>query len=552
MIVQVPTLYSGGLSSNSLLTRDGGQRRIDGKLVLDYRPFNGAVSLGQGTTKAVENFYKSLGLKPEYETVGTVEEDGALRGTPITRPTAAFQKQIDELGNRYSIARVSGGGNKRQFVFVDNATGKVMYADKEFKRDSPWKAPLEGLAFVGGAALGASALGGTLGTTGAGGAASSASGAGGLATSGTLPVATTTSMSSLPTIGSTAGLGTAGAAGGATNAALIESAVGTAGYGASSASAGANAGGGWLSSIGNRLASGWNALTPAQQLQLGGQLGSAVLGGLGASSSGGGSGAGRATGAANALGDIAGRQLTLADQLSNERAGRQLGYDARFSQILDEILASQRTSNDRSNQLRREYETTYLPAQRRMAETAANYDTAGRRAAAGAEAVAGVDAQLARQREALVRDLGRSGVSLDSGRSLTLDAAQRFVGARAGAAADRAARQGIEDRGIALTRDVAQMGNQTAGLSGNFMQTGLSAGGQAAGTLGQQQNVYNQTLQPVRATLGDAAGTYGQVGNLQLGLSADRRAQDRQDAEGYAGLGNIIGTLGGLWLGGKP
>ena len=247
----------------------------------------------------------------------------------------------------------------------------------------------------------------------------------------------------------------------------------------------------------------WGQLTPAQRAQLGGSLG----GLLATAASGGGSSAN--TAGQRTAGNM---QLDVARQLqglgTSEIAAlgqRRASSDASFDQIIQAALRSQQTNDGRSQQLWDEMTTHYLPAGRRLAETAANYDTAGRREAAGAEAVAGVDAQLARQREGFGRDLRLSGGTMDAGRGATMDLAQRFAGAKLGAGADRVARQGVEDRGIALNQGVAQLGQGMGSMANSTSQIGLSAGGLATGAVQGRQGAYNAALTPAHCRICDSA-----------------------------------------------
>jgi hypothetical protein len=171
-----------------------------------------------------------------------------------------------------------------------------------------------------------------------------------------------------------------------------------------------------------------------------------------------------------------------------------------------------------------------------------NYDTAGRRDAAAAEAVAGVNQQLGAQRQAMQRDLGRAGVSLSSGRSATLDAAQRFAQAKQAAGADRAARLQVENTGIGLVNNAVQAGNSVADTAGRFADLGLRAGSLGANSLVQQQSTYNASLLPQMQGLSNASTSFGKSADLGL-------QQQRQSGVGLAGLGQLAGAvLTSPWL----
>jgi hypothetical protein len=586
--------------------------RLNGAMILDVynTPSEAAQGGGQQSNPAMTQLMEALGYGDLYKkgwvSDGVEEADGALRGAQKQKPTPELQAVLDKVNAKYQVARVSQGGSKRQFVFVDKTTGQPAFASKTFERDSPWKAPLEGIAFVGGAALGAGWLGGSLGAGAGAGATNAAlaesaaqtagygassaglgggagelaaagaagSSAGALESSGQIALQSVGSMSQLPAIASNpswmsqvgnvaGGLSSAQSLGGTTAPGYSASA--NYGAGLSGAQTGAydsviNATGspglanaasqaaGAAQGVGNTISERWASLTPQQRAQWGGTIGSALAGGFAAASS---SGTGKGGAGQQAAGAI---QLDVAKQLqglgTSELAAapaRQAQSDVSFDTLIQRALQSQATNDGRSQQVWDEYLNTYMPAARRMADTAANYDTEGRRDAAGAEAVAGVDAQLARQRDAFGRDIRATGGTLSAGRGATLDLAQRFAGARGGAAADRSARQQVENTGIALTQGVVSQGNQVAGLANSTSALGLQAGNTASGGLQAKQGVYGQALQPGLSALQSANSAAGGAGNTFNGVANQQLAQQQSDAAGYAGLGSLLGNLAGLY-----
>lgn len=119
----------------------------------------------------------------------------------------SFSPELAARLAQYDVGRIDGADRMRQDYVIDRNTGQPVYADDPFKRQSTASSLAEGLGFVGSVVLGANALGGS-GLFGGTGAAPAA--AGGFAAP--------------------------------TNMALIESALGTPGYGLSSAGLGGGAG----------------------------------------------------------------------------------------------------------------------------------------------------------------------------------------------------------------------------------------------------------------------------------------------------------------------
>lgn len=337
------------------------------------------------------------------------------------------------------------------------------------------------------------------------------------------------------------GAAAAGGAGATTyapamNAALAESAVGTAGYGASSAGVGngLSIASGGLGMTGAQT-SAYDAAIAAGQTPAQASAAASAAGNAGGSSqtmsaaqrqllqrglttvagqalNGGGSGVAGSSRAGLALAGLAGLGALAS---TGDSASGDTG--AIFDQVIQRQLASASNNQGRADQEWATYTNTFLPAAMRMAETAANFDTAGRRAEAGAEAVAGVDRQFEAGRGAQRRDLARAGVQLGSGRAATLDDASRFAQATASAGAERTARRDIENTGIQLTNNVANFGGQMANRSMGLSQLASgqnNAAASVAGTAANQQIQRDAIRSGQLSGLGQLAGYAGQNGWL--------------------------------------
>lgn len=241
---------------------------------------------------------------------------------------------------------------------------------------------------------------------------------------------------------------------------------------------------------------------------------------------------------------IGAEQLQLArDQLAEAKA-RQAKFDPQFQAILDQALQSQKTSDQRSADQWQQYLNIGLPAENRLAETAANYDTPQRRAEAAAAAGAAVQEQGDAQRAQQSRALGRAGVSLSSGRALTLDNASRLQQSKAMVGAQQAARDKVEATGMSLTDNVAKFGRGLTSTGLQAAQLALGAGGQASGTLGQNQATYNASLAPAMQAYGGASNAYTSSGNMYGQIAGIQAQNNASTMSGLAGLGSLAGTLG--------
>jgi hypothetical protein len=249
--------------------------------------------------------------------------------------------------------------------------------------------------------------------------------------------------------------------------------------------------------------------------------------------------------AAQTNAEIAREQLALGREQFADAQQRQAVFDPKFAAIIDQSLESQRTQDARSQQQWDQYLEIGLPAERKLAETAMNYDTAGRRAEAGAAARAAVETESNMQREAQQRMLGRSGVSLSSGRSLALDNSTRLATARASAGADRAARREVEATGLSLVDNTAKLGRGIAGTGLQAASLALGAGGTAQGALQGQQGTYNASLTPGMSLYQGATGANTASGNLYAN-AANIQANNQSGGLGaLMGLGQTAGILYG-------
>lgn len=218
-------------------------------------------------------------------------------------------------------------------------------------------------------------------------------------------------------------------------------------------------------------------------------------------------------------------------------------YAPMFERIINANIQSQETADARSQDQWDRYLQVFAPAEERLASKALEYDTPQRRADAAAEAVAGVDAQADRSRRQRMRDLGRAGISLDSGRALTLDMAEGLSRAKMAAGADRQARQQVEITGMNLVDNVAKLGRGLAGTSLQAQGLGLNAGQAGTGAIGSQGAFHNAGLGTAQGFYGGALSGFGQAGNTLANITQQRQAASNASMQGLMGIGQLGATL---------
>lgn len=238
---------------------------------------------------------------------------------------------------------------------------------------------------------------------------------------------------------------------------------------------------------------------------------------------------------------ISAEQLAFAREQAKIAEARQAAFDPQFKALIDQAMQSQQTQDQRSAEQWQQYLDIGLPAERRLAETAANYDTPERRAEAAAAASAAVAQQGNAQRSEQARALGRAGISLSSGRALTLDNASRLQESKAQVGAAQAARDKVEAMGMSLTDNVAKMGRGMTSTGLQAAQLALGAGSTAGGTLGQQQSTYGASLAPAMQGYGGAVSANSSAGNLFGNAAQIANQGSASGLQGLMGLGQLAG-----------
>lgn len=173
-------------------------------------------------------------------------------------------------------------------------------------------------------------------------------------------------------------------------------------------------------------------------------------------------------------------------------------YTPLYEQQMQASLDAQTKNTERSDAMWQQYQDYFAPATQQLATTAMDYNTQERRDKAAADAAAGVSSQFDTARQQLAEQMANQNVSGSSGAGLATAAALAIQEAKAKAGAEATARQGVEQTGIGLLGQVANVGN---GLSASGLQTGqagLQAGsgatGQVAGLSGLSANGLNASM----------------------------------------------------------
>lgn len=243
--------------------------------------------------------------------------------------------------------------------------------------------------------------------------------------------------------------------------------------------------------------------------------------------------------------EIARRQQTLAETQYADQQKLFEQYAPLLRQQFERGVAEQIKSGQRADDQWSNYIENFRPLENKLAQTAAEYDTAGRRESAARTASSGVGDQFAAARDQQQQGLWSAGVQPGSGKAAALDAASRIEEAKAKAGAENQARTDVETKGLALVDNAARFGR-------NMPSTGIAVAG-LAGSQGQQasqqyQGIVNATAAPATAASGlfsAAAGTNSGSAGISRGITDSIfNSADRTQAAYSDILGSVAGAGG--------
>lgn len=184
------------------------------------------------------------------------------------------------------------------------------------------------------------------------------------------------------------------------------------------------------------------------------------------------------------------------------------------------------------------YQATGIPAEDKMYEDAANYDTQAARDKAAGEAATDVEVSMAAANDARRRNMARAGVNPADGRSLSMeqDAATNTALAKAGAM--NTGRQRVQDMGIMLRKDAAAFARGMPSSAAQTFGVAATAGGQASGAAAAGMATANANT----GTMG--AGYSNAVGANNAGASILQQQYNSGISAANGANGNMAGLAG--------
>lgn len=283
----------------------------------------------------------------------------------------------------------------------------------------------------------------------------------------------------------------------------------------------------------------------------GAAIGSARSGGAPVPISGGTIGGSGIGGSGGTVGDVAGQQLTLAQQNAARTTQLQGQSDPLYSQLIASNAAQAGKLAGASDNQFAGYKADFAPIEQKYAQTALNYDTPGRREQEAQIAVADQANRFSAARDERNRNLSANGVDPSSGKALAFDSAAQIEQARAEAGSANSARKQVEQTGLGLMQSAANFGQQKLNTGLGLANAATTTGNAAAGLANQQQSSSNNTAQTDSGLLGNVTNSLGTQANINNGLfSQNQTAYENKNAQTADWLG-AAGQVAGSYFSSK-
>lgn len=226
---------------------------------------------------------------------------------------------------------------------------------------------------------------------------------------------------------------------------------------------------------------------------------------------------------------------------------RQEATDALNTKVVNQQLATQDQANTWGQEDRARTKNVFQPVEDQFIETAKNYDTPEKQAAAAATAKADVMANTATQQQSQQRQMASMGISPTSGRFAGITRAQDTNTALAAAGAQNNARQIVRDKGLALKADAANMGKGLASSTAAAYGIGLNSGNSAVSNNQSGNQNFYQNGNVMSQGMSGAVGANNSSGSMLNSLYGNQlnawSAQQQANATSAAGTGQLVGTL---------
>jgi hypothetical protein len=231
---------------------------------------------------------------------------------------------------------------------------------------------------------------------------------------------------------------------------------------------------------------------------------------------------------------------------------RQDQMDALTKTVVNQQLDTQTQANEWAQEDRARTKEVFQPIENEFIETAKNYDTPEKQAAAAAAASADVQKASATQTEVQARNMASMGLSPASGRFQGVTRADTTNVALASAGAQNNARQIVRDKGLALKADAINMGKGLPSSTAAAYGIGTQAGNSAVGNQSTANSNFYQNSGVMDKGYSGAMQGYSNQGNILTNLYGQQvnawGQKQSADAQSSAGTGAMVGTVVGAGI----
>lgn len=232
------------------------------------------------------------------------------------------------------------------------------------------------------------------------------------------------------------------------------------------------------------------------------------------------------------IGQASKEQIDLANREYTDQKALVDQYTPQFQQQMALSLQQQTDAQSHSASIWDQYQQHFQPLETQLADTAASYNSDGRREQAAQQASSNVGLQFDNARQQQQEALQAGGVQPGSGKALALSNDLGIQEARAKAGASDAARTNVENTGLSLLGNAVNVGRGLPATGLQEASFGQQAGGAVQGSVGGLSGLTAAPL--TTSSAARSQGINGLIGlnNLQL-----------QGASSQQGLfGDLIGA----------
>jgi hypothetical protein len=231
---------------------------------------------------------------------------------------------------------------------------------------------------------------------------------------------------------------------------------------------------------------------------------------------------------------------------------RQAATDELNTKVINQQLAAQEEANAWAREDRTRTKTVFQPLEDAFVDTAKNFDTPEKQAAAAAQAKADIMAGANTTNQANQRTMASMGISPTSGRFAGITRAQDTNTALAAAGAQNNARSLIRDKGLALRADAINMGKGLASSTAAAYGIGTNAGNSAVANNASGNSNFYQNQSVMGQGFNGNVGANNSAGTMLNNLYGNQlnawSAQQQANATSSAGIGSMVGTIAGAGI----